>query len=226
MRRSLLLLLLATPVGAALAQGPAVFPGPGTLLRLSEAAEVTRAPDEVSATLRYEAREGTPAAVQVVVNRAMAAALETARAAPGVTASTGAYSTWRQEEPARWVGSQVLNLRAADQAALLDLVGALQSRGLALGGIVHGLTRDAQRAARQEAAGLALDALRRRADAVAAGIGMQVERIAEINLEAADLPSPRPAMAAMARAAPAPVTQAEDITVSASAQAVVVLAPN
>lgn len=227
MRRSLLLLLfsLALPA-AARAQAPPVFLGPGTLLRLSESAQVTRPPDEVSATLRAEAREATPAAAQAAVNRAMAAALEAARAAPGVTASTGAYGTWRQEDPARWVASQALTLRAANPAALLELVGALQSRGLALGGIVHGLSRDALRAARQEASGLALDALRRRADAVAAGLGMRVERLAEVNLEAADLALPRPAMAAMARAAPAPVAPAEDIVVSASAQAAVVLTPN
>jgi len=227
MRRILLtsLLAVALPARMAAAQGLPVFPGPGTLLRLSETTQVTRVPDEVSATLRYEARETTPAGVQAAVNRAMAAALETARGVQGVVASTGAYGTWRQEDPARWVASQSLNLRGASQAALLDIVGTLQSRGLALAGIHHGLTRDAARGARQEAAGLALEALRRRAEVLAAGIGMRVERIAEINLEAGD-DSPRPMMAAMARGAPAPVAAAEDIVVSASAQAVVVLVPN
>ncbi|HEY8613478.1 MAG TPA: SIMPL domain-containing protein [Roseomonas sp.] len=228
MRRTLLISLLALPVlaGAAVAQPAPVFAGPGTLLRLSESAEVTRAPDEVQATLRYEARESSAAGVQATVNRAMAAALETARGVQGITASNGAYRTWRQEEPARWMASQTLNLRGKDQAALLELVGTLQSRGLVVGGIQHGLTRDTARAARQEAAGLALEALRARADALAAGIGMRVERIAEINIEATDAAPPRPMMAAaMARAAPAPVAQAEDIVVSASAQAAVVLAP-
>ena len=211
--------------GPALADAGPVYPGPGTLLRLSESAEVTRVPDEVRATLRYEAREASPAAAQAAVNRAMAAALETARAAPGVAASTGAYGTYRQEDPPRWVASQALNLRAADQAALLDLLGTLQSRGLALAGLDHGLTREARRTARQEAAAMALDALRRRAEALAGGIGMRVERIAEIELDAGDAPSPRPMMAAMARGAPAPVAQAEDVVVTASAQAVVVLVP-
>ncbi|WP_043833184.1 SIMPL domain-containing protein [Muricoccus aerilatus] len=223
MRRILLLLALLS--GTAAAETVPVYPGPGTLLRLSESAEVTRLPDEVRATLRYEAREATPAAAQAAVNRAMTAALETARGAPGVTASTGAYGTYRQEDPPRWVASQSLNLRAADQSALLDLLGTLQSRGLALAGLEHGLTRDARRTARQEAAAMALDALRRRADALAAGIGMRVERIAEIDLDAGDAPSPRPMMAAMARGAPVPVAQAEDIVVTASAQAVVVLVP-
>lgn len=227
----LALLALSLMAAAALAQpaAPAVYPGPGTLLRLSESAEVTRAPDEVRATLRFEARDATPAGAQAAVNRAMASALEAARGAAGVTASTGAYSTWRQEDPARWVAAQALNLRAGNQAALLELVGTLQSRGLALGGIAHGLSRDSARAARQDAASLALEALRRRAEAVAAGIGMRVERIAEINLETADPGPVRPMMAqAMARGAPPapPVAQAEDVVVGASAQAVVVMVPN
>ena len=180
----------------------------------------------MTATLRFEAREASSAGAQGAVNRAMAAALETARAAPGVTASTGSYRTGRQEDTSRWVASQALSLRAAGQEALLELVGALQSRGLALEGLNHGLTRDARRTARQEAAALAVDALRRRADVLAAGIGMRVERIAEINLDTPDSPPMRLAMAPASRAAPAPVSQAEDIVVGASASAVVVLLPN
>jgi predicted secreted protein len=226
MRRTLLISLLALPLlaGAAAAQ-PAVFAGPGTLLRLSETVEVTRVPDEVQATLRAEARDASAAGVQAAVNRTMAAALEAARAVPGITATTGAYRTWRGEEPARWMASQTLNLRGGNGAALLELAGALQARGLALGGISHGLTRDTARTARQEASALALEAIRARAEALATGMGMRVERIAEINLEATDTTPPRPMMAgAMARAAAAPVAQAEDILVSATAQAVVVLA--
>ncbi|MBP0444371.1 SIMPL domain-containing protein [Roseomonas sp. SSH11] len=230
MRRLFLTSLLALPMlaGAALAQPGPVFPGPGTLLRLSETAEVIRAPDEVQASLRAEAREATAAAAQASVNRAAAAALEVARGVQGVTATTGAYRTWRQEDPARWFATQAINLRGRDQAALLELTGSLQSRGMALGGIQHGLTRDTARAARQEAASMALDALRRRAEAVAAQMGMRVERIAEIQLEAPDLPMPRPMMAEamVARAAPAPVAQAQDIVVTAMVQATVILAPN
>ena len=228
MRRTLLTAFLALPVlaGTAIAQPAPVFAGPGTLLRLSESAEVTRAPDEVQATLRHEARDSSAAGAQATVNRAMAAALETARAVPGITASTGGYRTWRQEDPVRRMASQTLNLRAKDQAALLELVGTLQSRGLALGGIGHGLTRDTARTARQDAAALAVEALRARAEALAAGMGMRVERIAEITVDAAESVPPRPMMAqSMARAAPAPVAQAEDIVVTASAQAVLVLAP-
>lgn len=230
MRHLALLAALALPLaaGPALAQAPSpVFPGPGTLLRLSESAEVTRNPDEVGATLRFEARAATAAEAQAAVNRAMTAALETARAASGIVTSTGAYSTYRQEDPARWVSSQTLSLRGAEQAPILELAGTLQARGFAMGGIRHGLKRDTARTARQEAAALALTALRRRADAVAEGLGMRVERIAEVALEVPDMPMPpMPApMMASARAAPPPVAQAEEQVVSATVQAQVVMVP-
>lgn len=230
MRRIFLAASLALPFLAARAgaQPAPVFAGPGTLLRLSETAEVTRVPDEVQATLRFEARDSAAAAAQAGVNRAMAAALETARRTASVTTTTGAYFTWRQEDPPRWVSSQTLALRGREQAPILELAGALQSRGFALGGIQHTLARETARAARQEAASMALEALRRRAEAVASQMGMRVERIAEIQLEASDPPAPRPmlAQAMAARAAPAPVAQAEDVVVTATVAAAVVLAPN
>jgi len=239
MRRAALAAMLAAlpvlttlPGTAPRAQGTAVvYPGPGTLLRLSESAEVTRAPDEIRAALRFEARDATAAGAQAALNRVMAAALDTARKVEGVTPSTGPYRTWRQEDPVRWVAGQALNLRAADQARLLELIGTLQGRGLTVGGMGYNLTRDTARTAQQEAASIALDAIRRRADAVASGMGMRVERIAEVTLDGSNAASarmmaPAPAPSPMgARAAPPPVAQADDVVVSALVSAVVVLAP-
>jgi uncharacterized protein YggE len=90
------------------------------------------------------------------------------------------------------------------------------------------LTRETARAAREEASRLALDALRRRADAVAAQLGMQVAGLREVRIDAPDR-APRPAPMAMqamrAAAAPPPAAVAEDIVVSATVEAVVVLRP-
>ncbi|MFH5925499.1 SIMPL domain-containing protein [Roseomonas sp. SXEYE001] len=217
----------ALPEAATAQSMTQVYPGPGTVLRLSETADVTRAPDEIQATLQFEAREATATGAQSSVNRAMTAALEAARGVPGVTVSTGGYRTYRQEDPVRWVASQSLSLRSGDPAKLLELVWTLQGRGLAVNGINYALTREATRAARQEAASLALDALRRRAEGVAEQLGMKVERIAEVQLETSEVGVPRPMMmqAASARAAAPPVAQAEDVVVPAMVQAVVVLAP-
>jgi predicted secreted protein len=225
MRRLFILLALLVPP-AALAQ-PAT-PLAETALHLGESAEVTRAPDEIVAVLRAEARAGSAAAAQEAVNRAIAAALDRARAVPGVRAATGGYWTNRVEESRAWQASQQITLRGADGAALLDLVGGLQQQGMAVSQLHWQLTRETARAAREEASRLALDALRRRADAVAAQLGMQVAGLREVRIDAPDR-APRPAPMAMqamrAAAAPPPAAVAEDIVVSATVEAVVVLRP-
>jgi predicted secreted protein len=225
MRRLFILLALLVPP-AALAQPAA--PLAETTLHLGESAEVTRAPDEIVAVLRAEARAGSAAAAQEAVNRAIAAALDRARTVPGVRVATGGYWTNRVEEGRAWQASQQLTLRGADGAALLDLVGALQQQGMAVSQLHWQLTRETARAAREEASRLALDALRRRADAVAAQLGMQVAGLREVRIDAPDR-APRPAPMAMqamrAAAAPPPAAVAEDIVVSATVEAVVVLRP-
>lgn len=235
MRRLVALALLVAPAALALLAAPAartqpapgITPWPETALHLSETAEVARAPDEVVAVLRAEARGGSAAAVQDAVNRTMAQAIARAAAVPGVSATTGGYSTTRVQDGGTWQASQQLTLRSGNGAALLDLAGALQQQGLTLGGLNWTLRRDTQRVAREEAAQLALDAIRRRADAVAAQLGMVVVGLREVRIDAPDR-GPRPMMAmAAARTASAapPVAVAEDIQVAATVEAVAILRP-
>ncbi|MGG5819296.1 SIMPL domain-containing protein [Falsiroseomonas sp. HW251] len=223
-RRIALLAVLALP-GAALAQAPA----PDTELHIGESAEVSRTPDEIVATLRAEARAANAAAAQEAVNRAITAAVARARGVPGVRVATGGYWTNRVDDNRAWIASQQLTLRGNDGAAVLELVGALQGQGMVTGGLQWTLKPETQREAREEASRLALDALRRRADAVAQQLGLQVAGLKEIRIDVPDrMPRPMAApMAASARAAsgPPPVAVAEDIAVMATVQAVVVLRP-
>jgi uncharacterized protein YggE len=243
MRRILALLgllgLLALPT--ALAAQPT--PLPETELHIGESAEVTRAPDEVVATLRAEARAGTAAAAQEAVNRSVAAgagggapprppaAVARARAVQGVRVSTGGYWTGRVDEGRTWQAAQQVTLRGGDGAALLELAGALQGQGLAVNGLHWQLTRETERAAREEASRLALDGLRRRAAAVAEQLGLVLVGLKEVRIDVPDrMPRPMPmAMAMAARSAsadaPPPVAVAEDVVVQATVQAVAVLRP-
>jgi uncharacterized protein YggE len=216
-------LLVAAP---ALAQAPALTPLPETLLHIGESAEVTRAPDEIVATLRAEARASTAAAAQEAVNRAVAAAVARAQSAPGMRVATGGYWTGRADEGRSWQAAQTVTLRGGDGAALLELAGALQQSGLALDGLTWQLTRETARTAREEASRLALDALRRRAEAVAAQLGLQVVGLREVRIDAPDRgPRPMAAMAARSERAAPPVAVAEDVVVGASVEAVAVLRP-
>jgi predicted secreted protein len=235
MRRLAALALLVAPAALALLAAPAahaqpapgITPLPETALHLAETAEVARAPDEVVAVLRAEARGGSAATVQEAVNRAMAQALARAAAVPGVSATTGGYWTTRVQDGGSWQASQQLTLRSGNGAALLELAGALQQQGLALGSLNWTLRRDTQRAAREEASQLALDAIRRRADAVAAQLGLVVVGLREVRIDAPDR-GPRPMMAmaaARANGAAPPVAVAEDIQVAATVEAVAILRP-
>ncbi|WP_372624451.1 SIMPL domain-containing protein [Falsiroseomonas sp.] len=233
MRRALLLAAFMTPV-VALPIGGAAQPAPGaaplaeTELHIGERAEVTRAPDEVVATLRAEARAGSAAAAQEAVNRAVTAAVARARAVQGVRVSTGGYWTNRVDQGRSWQAAQQITLRGTEATALLELAGTLQEQGLAMGGLHWQLTRDAARAAREEASRLALEALRRRAQAVADQLGLQMVGLKEVRIDAPDHGDPRPMMAMAARsasAAPPPVAVAEDVVVSAAVQAVAILRP-
>jgi uncharacterized protein YggE len=200
-----------------------------TTLHLAESTEVTRAPDEVVATLRAEARAPNAAAAQEAVNRAVAAAVTRAQSAPSIRVSTGGYWTGRGDEGRGWQAAQSITLRGGEAAPLLEATAALQSQGLALQSLTWTLTRDAARAAREEASRLALDALRRRADALAAQLGMNVAGLREVRIDAPDRsPRPAPVMAMRASSssgATPPVAIAEDIIVPAMVEAVVVLRP-
>jgi uncharacterized protein YggE len=222
----LALLLLASP---GLAQSPpaaGAAPLAETALHIGESAEVTRAPDEVVATLRAEARAGSAAAAQEAVNRAVAAAVARAQGVAGVRVATGAYWTSRADDGRAWQAAQTLTLRAGDGAVLLDLTGALQGQGLALGGLAWTLTRETARTAREEASRLALDALRRRAEAVAGQLGLVLVGLREVRIDAPDRgprPSPMAMAARSASAAAPPVAVAEDIVVAATVEAVAIL---
>ncbi|WP_439595587.1 SIMPL domain-containing protein [Falsiroseomonas sp.] len=197
-----------------------------TLLHLGETAEVTRAPDEVVASLRAESRAGTAAAAQQAVNRSIAAAVARAQATPGIQVSTSGYWTGRVEEQRNWQASQAVTLRSGDGPALLELAGTLQGQGLALQSLDWTLRRETERAAREEAARLALDSLQRRATAVAEQLGLQLAGLREVRIDAPER-SPRPmAMAARSSvSSAAPVAVAEDAVVRATVEAVAVLRP-
>jgi predicted secreted protein len=199
-----------------------------TLLRLTETGEVTRAPDELRLTLRAEARGGNAAAVQAQVNRAAQAALARAGGVAGLRATTGGYWTNRDGESRQWTASQTLSLRATDPTPALELAGALQGEGLLMDGMAWTLSPEAARMARQQAGQQAIEALRARAGAVAAQLGMEVAGIRQLSLDTPEAPMPRMAAMAMrgkAEAGPPPASAPEDVTITATAQAEVLLRP-
>ncbi len=199
-----------------------------TRLRVSETGTARREPDEIQASLKAEFRNSQAAQAQGAVNRAITAALEAARAVPGVVATTNRASANRPELGRDWVASQSLTLRGPDPVALLELAGRLQQSGLAVTDLQWRLTEAPTRAAREEAARDSLRQVRARAALVADELGMQVSQLRDIYLDtAADGPMPMAAVAsrAFSAGAPPPQLSREDIIITARVTADIILIP-
>jgi predicted secreted protein len=213
---------------ALLAANPA---GAETLLRLSETATVMAAPDEMFASLRVSAVSPTAAAAQARVNAVMQEALAAAKAVAGLTVSTGRYAVWRAaptppDRTERWQAGQTLELSGHDDAALLQLTGELQQKGLATDALGWRLSRETERSLHDKAVGQALGALRGRIDAAAGVLDLRFDQFKEVRI---DRPAAQPLMAramaapAMAPGAAPPNAAPEDVAVSATVEADAVL---
>jgi uncharacterized protein len=212
----------ASPPGTALPR-----PGPAgmTLLRLSETAAVPARPDEIDATLRAEATGASAQDVQSVVNAAASEALSQAHQAKGVQVGTGFYRVWHQTQPRdQWQASQSIELRSHDGAALLSLVGALQTKGLAVDQLGWRLSDDLARKSRADATRQAVLALRGRAEDVAGLLNMRFGGFREVRLDP-ERPVPGARMLMAAAAPSGPSAEETDVQVSATVEADVTLLP-
>jgi len=229
-RRDAMLLRPLVVAFALLAAVPAA--AEETLLRLSETAEHSVRADQLTAVLRAQATGSTVAAVQQRVNRQIAAALERARATPGITVSTGRYWTGRSgERREQWEASQEIRLTATEaSAALLELAGTLQGEGLAITGLAYGVSRALQRREREAVTTEALSGLKERAERLAGVMDMEFIGFREVRVDAgrfAPPPMPRAMaapMAAEARAAP-PSAEPAEVSISATVEGDAILKP-
>jgi len=205
-----------------------------TLLHLSETATVMAHPDELDATLRVEALSSSAAVAQRQVNAAMEEAVATAKKVAGLTVGVAGYFVWHvgptpQDHAERWQASQSLTLTSHDGTALLQLVGELQQKGLAVSQLGWRLSDATEHQARADATRKAITALRGRAEEAAAVLGLRFGSFKEVRLDGArPMPMLQRAMtmgAAAAAAAPPPTAEATDVAVSATADADVVLLP-
>ena len=221
---ALLVALLLLPAGARAE----------TILRLAETATITVEPDELDGELRAVAVTPSAAEAQSKVNVLIADALARAKQVASVQVSTGAYNVWRNfqdkpEKAERWQASQSIVLKSGDGAALLKLVGELQSAGLAVSRLDWQLAPETARHARAQATEQAIRGLRARADGAASLLDLAFSEFREVRLDniRPQPPMPRAMMAAAASGAPAPPPSAEPepVEVSATAEADVVLKP-
>ncbi len=207
------------------------------MLHLTERAERAVGRDEIHVQLRYEATDADPRAAQAAVNRAMATALATAKAATAVKVATGGYETdqftpegpdGKPKPPQRWRAAESLDLSGRDSDAVLALAGALQGQGLTLSDLRFEVSSDSVRGVQDALTDEALARLKDRAAKIAAAMGMHVALYRSLNVGNAgeQAAPPRPMMAMRAGAAmPPPAAEAGETTISLTVSAEIELAP-
>ena len=190
--------------------------GAAALLRLQASASDAVAPDVAVATLAAVRQGRDVGALNDAVGALLDAALRRARATPGVSASTGDYSTEPHTTSADgqavadgWTVRATLTVRSADFAALGRLSAELAQtlQVVSIGSDYSAALRERERDALQQRA---IAAFRARAQAAAQGFGYRRWVLHEVELgtlQGADSPPLRMQMLAAA-ATPLPVAPA------------------
>ena len=154
--------------------------------------------DWVRASIGVTDEDENAAKLAERVNQAMTWALERARAANGITAKSGGYSTYPVDDPKRgerrfWRASQDLWLEGADPQAMSALLGELQSR-LQLRSIDFTVSPAQRRKVEDELIDEALAAFLARADRVKGRLGSRSYEIVQISIGNSGGPPPVPLM--------------------------------
>lgn len=175
---------------------------------------------------------GNPAAAVPAQRRVNTLTAE-AKAAAGnvdeVTATFRGYSVqFIDEKPSLWLAQQSVEIKGSNSEALLDLVGRLQSAGLAIAPLEWRILADRPKQAHQEATFAALKPLREQATAAAEALGMEVDQIQSVTLDGGVRPVPMAregmmAAAPMAAPMPPPTASPEEQTITSGVSADVVL---
>lgn len=217
----LAILFYAAPL-AAMAAEPA--PAVGPVIEFSVDAQRPAPNDQVIAIMYVEQAGADAAALARGVNRAVTAAMETARAHPSVKLQSAGTSTWPNYGKGSgtriegWRMRSELRLESRDVAAMSELIGKLQS-SLGLAQVTLQPAPDTRRAAADEATIDAIRAFERKAGVVASALGKRY-RIRQLNLGESGAPPAYARMrmsATMAEAAPAPLEGGESlVSVTAS----------
>lgn len=211
---------------------PRPVPSDESVLHLSETAQRDMPRDLLRATLAAEATDVDANKVQSEINQRMSEAMTRIKQVAGITLETGGYSVYREtpdKQPARWHGSQTVNLTSKDFAALLSLTGALQQQGLVIQSLAPDISREARQSVEDALTDEALTRLKQRADRIAATAGVKLQGIRTLTVGNVNAPPPivQPMMR-MAAASPAPmpppVAEAGNATVSITATAEFALA--
>jgi predicted secreted protein len=215
-----------------------------TIINLSTTERIEVDQDLLVATLRYEAENKDPRALQNEINTLMKKAVDAARATPDVKVTTQQYYVYpvdpappqpprteteekeRKKEDPIWRGSQSLEIKSIKADDLLELTGKMQEMGLIMNGLSYTLSPDKAQETQDSLMEGALAKLKTKAGRAAKALGKSDAALLEVNVDAGGY-YPQPTMMRMDMAAApmakmsAPVAAAgqTEITMTVSAKA-------
>ena len=208
------------------------------VLNLSATEQQEVAQDTLNATLDFVVQGRDQVALQNLVNTAVKKALDSAKAADGVQVQTGYYQVYQvQNEPGIfsadnpvWRAQQSLQLHSLDSAALLALVGDLQSTGLTVTNLYYTLSPARYEQVSGKLTIQVLQTLQQRATNAGGALGKQSAALVEVSLDGnANVPVTREVYAMSARAMDmkmeTPSAEPGETTVSVTVSARAILSP-
>lgn len=240
------LVMLSLPASAQEFDG-LKLPPPGTTILNLSATETQKVPqDLLVASLRIEADGNDLIKVQDTVNKAMAAALELAKANSDLKVTTGGYSVYpydptppspdpahqNEKLPQRWRAQQTLDLQSLKSDAVLKTAGELQAKGFAMNNLGYTLSPEKYESVQDVLLTKALAKLEGKAALAAKALKKEKVEMLDVNLQPSGPVYPmmyaRAEMAmdaGMAKTMAAPVVAAGESDVSLSVSARVLLKP-
>jgi predicted secreted protein len=193
--------------------------------------------DLLTARMSVQAEDQDAKVLQQKINTLMSEALETTKAVESVESSTYGYHVY-EHDPNRykkgllpdpiWKGQQNLQLKSKDSAALLELVGTLQTLGLTVDNLQYSISPELQEETQNTLMDSALKKLLAKADKATKALGRSDFRLLKIDMGEGHMPGPMPMMRAMAMdsmeksSAPVAAPAQSEVTLSVSASILVV----
>lgn len=183
-----------------------LLPEGQTMVTLSVTERVQATQDTLTATLRIEANDKTPEALQSKINAAMKKALDLAKPVRNVKTSTGYYSVYQTySDPNNprsvksWSGSQAITFEGKDAATVLDLTTKVQEAGFVMNNLSYSLSTEKADEIREDLMESALNRAKAKAERAAKGLGKKDVELIQVGIDSpVDFPQPYMARQMMA----------------------------
>ena len=179
------------------------LPEGATVMSISTTERTEVKQDLLTATLRYQAENADPVALQDDINKIIGNALKESDKVKNVQVSTLGYNVYQYDPNRRkdkiaaapiWRGEQSLQIKSTDSEALLDLAGKLQKIGLVMSQLGYSVSPDLRDATQNNLLELALEHLTAKATRAGKALGKNTAQLLKVDVGASPSSYPQQRM--------------------------------